>query len=258
MNRRVLAIVVVTLAAAVAAACSSAAPGSQLDLSGATPTIFVPERYTLQQSLDFTITLTTTSVGGTFGRLDSAHSCEGGDTSPHLAWEGVPEGVESLALVMEDPGSDVYGFAVDVLWTHWVLYSIPPDVRELSVGQPAHEVLNNDAVHGVNDYEKVGYSGPCPLPSFRFMPSGASRAPAAEPITAEERPYYFRLYALDSNTGLAPSADRDTLLRAIDGNILAAGEVAIPYKSRARQACRMTNVEACIAGLPGSRSARYQ
>ena len=103
----------------------------------ATPAVVTAERYALQQSLDFTITLLTTSVGGTFGRLHRAHSCERTDTSPHLTWEGVPEGAESLALVMEDPASDVHGLAVDVLWTHWVVYSIPPDVTELELGQAA-------------------------------------------------------------------------------------------------------------------------
>ena len=38
-----------------------------------TSTFVEPERYTLQQALNTTMTLTTTSVGGTFGRLDKKH-----------------------------------------------------------------------------------------------------------------------------------------------------------------------------------------
>ena len=71
-------------------ACSSADPDSQ-PTSGeasesATPTLVEPERYVLQQPLDITMSLTTTSIGGTFGRLDRIHTCEKGDISPHLKW----------------------------------------------------------------------------------------------------------------------------------------------------------------------------
>ena len=108
----------VALTVVVAAACSSADQSSQPGVSGAsasaTPTLEIQERYALQQSLDFTITLTTTSIGGTFNRLNRAHTCERGDTSPDLAWDGVPEGASSLALVFEDQTSDVYGLTVDV------------------------------------------------------------------------------------------------------------------------------------------------
>ena len=123
VHHQIQALLAFTLTALLAAACSSADPSSQPSGGGAsgsaTPIVEVSERYALQQSLDFTITLTTTSIGGTFGRLDKTHSCERIDSSPHLAWEGVPQGAESLALVVEDPASDVHGFSVDVLWTHW-------------------------------------------------------------------------------------------------------------------------------------------
>ena len=164
------ALVLVSLTAISAAACSSATPGAQttgeVASVAATAAVVTAERYALQQSLEFSITLTTTSVGGTFGRLDRKHSCERGDTSPHLSWEDVPEGAESLALIMEDPASDVHGLAVDVLWTHWVVYSIPPDVTELEPGQAAGEVLANGAKQGANDYERVQYNGPCPIPTL--------------------------------------------------------------------------------------------
>ncbi len=132
---------VVVLAVLVTVACSSADPGSQ-PADGdagpeATPTIEILERYVLQQSLDFTITLTTTSVGGTFGRLEKEHTCERDDTSPNLVWEGIPDAVQSLALVVEDPLSDIHGLSIDVLWTHWVVYSIPPEATELERGQAA-------------------------------------------------------------------------------------------------------------------------
>ena len=261
---RILAmLVVVSLAALLAVACSSVDPSSQPvgreASASVTPTFAIPERYAIQQPLDFTITLTTTSVGGTFGRLDRAHSCERTDTSPHLAWEGVPEGAESLALVVEDPASDVHGLNIDVLWTHWVLYSIPPDVTELEPGQVAGEVLGNGAKQGANDYERVQYNGPCPIPTLTF-PFGNSpmvRVPRTtrqdietalerQQVRAEDRPYYFKLYALDIPVDLPSGADRDTLLEAIDGHILAAGELPINYKSIKAAPCRSREPELCF------------
>ncbi len=244
--------VVVGVAALLVAACSSSDPGSQLlELPvEATPTFVVEERYALRQSLDFTITLTTTSVGGSFGRLDRVHSCERGDTSPQLTWEGVPDGAESLALVMEDPMSDALSLTVDLLWAHWVVYSMPPNVTELEAGQAAGEALENGAKQGTNDYELVQYSGPCPIPSLIFPNVGGGGRRQSRPnMIAEDRPYYFKLYALDRMVDLAPGADRDTLLETIDGHILAAGELAVPYKSVNGYPCRSTNPEVCLETL---------
>ncbi len=254
------------MAAMVLAACSSAEPGSQpaggAGSASATPTLEILERYALQQSLDFTITLTTTAIGGTFARLDRKHSCERGDTSPDLAWDGVPEGAESLALVMEDPASDVYGLTIDVLWAHWVVYSIPSDVTELEPAQEAGDVLGNGARQGSNDYERVQYNGPCPIPRLTFPQDrscnscvpvlpGATREETlaqleSQQIQAEDRPYYLRLYALDISVDLPSGASRDTLLEAIDGHVVAAGELAVSYKSTKGVRCRTADADVCL------------
>jgi len=246
---RLSAIALVVFGALLLVACSSAEPGSEsVEGDGGTvaPAVDVPEWYSLQQSFDFTITMTTTSNEGSNGRLDRVHTCERGNTSPPLGWEGVPDGAASLVLVVEDPMSDVHGLVIDVLWTHWVLYSISPDVTELTAEQPAGDTLENGATQGVNDYEKVQYNGPCPMPNLRFQRIvNAGGRLGRPPINAEERPYYFRLYALDGEVELPSRADRDTLLQAIDGHILAAGELAIPYKSAVSQPC-LYDVEPCI------------
>ncbi len=253
MSPRVPALFVLAVVSLLVVACSGSAPGSQTGAGGAStagiPTIVIPDRYALQQSPEYAITVTTTSIGGTFGRLDRRHSCERGDTSPHLQWEGAPEGTQSLALVMEDPASDVHGFSVDVLWAHWVVYSIPPDVTELEPGQTAGQVLDNGARQGSNDYGRIQYNGPCPIPSLRF-PSGQQPGEAGSAVrsnlVAEERPYYFKIYALDISVDLPPGANRDTLLEVIDSHILAAGELAVPYKSVNSASCRVLDTQACL------------
>ncbi len=258
MAVRMSAVVVLTLASLALTACSSATPASQTAGGEAsaegTPTVEIVERYALRQALDFSMTLTTTSIEARSGRLDRRHSCERGDRSPHLAWEGIPEGTESLALIVEDPASDVHGRAFDVLWTHWVLYSIPPDTTELEADQAPRAILENGAKQGANDYDRVQYNGPCPIPRLTFrndIPRSTREAvdAAAEnrQIKPEDRPYYFRLYALDLPLDLAPGADRDTLLEAIDGHVLAAGELAVNYKSVNSRYCWPTlDPEVCL------------
>ena len=91
-------------------------------------------------------------------------TCQGDDINPHLAWEDVPEGVKSFALIFDDPD------APGGTWVHWLVKEIPADVREIKQNSvPGNEV--------VNSFGKEGYGGPCP-------PSGVHR-------------YVFKLYALD-------------------------------------------------------------
>ena len=139
----------------------------------------------------------------------------------------MPVEAKSLALILDDPVSDeLEGLG---LWTHWVLYSIPTSVTELSRGQAVADVLENGAKHGANGYEKLQYSGPCPTPTILISQSTNQRTPL---ILAKERPYYFRLYAVDIPVDLPSRADRDTLLEAIDGHILAEGRLMGTYKRR--------------------------
>lgn len=190
--------------------------------------------YLLQQEIDYSISVTSTSFGGTFGRLDQVHTCEGRDTSPHLTWSGVPGEAKSLVLMFQDPKSDQTGG----MYTHWILYSIPTTVSELAAEQPGTPALELGAKQGTNSYGNPHYSGPCPTPNIvytTFDPRGQGNSQGFTPgKPAEERPYYFYIYALDPEVDLEPGADRNTVLEAIEGSVIAAGEVVMPYKSRKR------------------------
>ena len=242
----------ITLLAAllVWSACFSAETDAVMTGAAAAPVVDVPTRYILNQVLDFSLYLTSTSVGGSLGRLDKRHTCEGDDISPDVQWDLVPETAESLVFMIEDPASDELGVRVDVLWNHWVVYVIPAEVTKLDVGQRAGDTIENSAMQGTNDFGKVQYSGPCPIPNLRFPPersTGSSTIRPQRPVeTAEERSYMFRLYALDETLALPSGADRDTVLEAIDGHIVAAGELAVKFKSRTSFACSTTDVELCL------------
>jgi Raf kinase inhibitor-like YbhB/YbcL family protein len=149
--------------------------------------------------------ITITSTVFTEGELiPRDYSCDGKDISPPLAWAGIPEGTKSLAIICDDPDAPVG------TWVHWVLFNIPATVNELPQGVKSDKVLENGAKHGINDFRKLGYGGPCP-------PGGTHR-------------YYFKIYALDTELMQEPGLTKAALLKAIKGHILAEGQLMGRYK----------------------------
>ena len=146
-----------------------------------------------------------------FAEIDPASRVRlAGNRNPHLAWDEVPSGTESLALFCIDPDApqdaslanrDDQPLPLTAPrgdFYHWSLLDLPPDMRVIAAGEfssgitprgkPAGTVLRQ----GINDYtgwfagdpdmagDYYGYDGPCP------------------PWNDERIHHYiFRLYALD-------------------------------------------------------------
>ncbi len=225
-----LSMFVLVVAACTGAGGSDVGEGAVGSTIG-TPTPVIEPAFQLSQVPTLTIMVTTTAIGANTGWLARPHTCEGNDISPPLEWDGVPPATESLVLVFEDPASDELDGRG--LWTHWVLFSIPPDVTSLEAAQPAAEALDIGAIHGTNDYGKAHYSGPCPVPNI-WWGTETGRKDAVNTRSALVRSYIIRLYAVAIEVALDKSATREDVLREIDGHILAAGEAELPFKSRKR------------------------
>lgn len=135
--------------------------------------------------------------------IPARHTADGPDVSPALSWSGVPPEAASLALVCDDPDAPRGN------WVHWVLFDLPPSTTGLPEGVPADRRLPTGGVSGKNDFGRLGYGGPAP-------PGGTHR-------------YFFRLYALDELVRLEPGATRAELSRAIEGHVLAEGELMGTY-----------------------------
>jgi Raf kinase inhibitor-like YbhB/YbcL family protein len=139
--------------------------------------------------------------------MPSRLTCEGDDRSPPLAWTGVPEGTKSLVLIVDDPDAPDPK-APKRVWVHWVLYNLPPETRELSTGADTAGLPPGTA-HGVNDYKRAGYNGPCP-------PIGRHR-------------YFHKLYALDTKLDL-DRPNKAALETAMKGHVLAQAELMGTYQ----------------------------
>jgi Raf kinase inhibitor-like YbhB/YbcL family protein len=136
------------------------------------------------------------------GEIPSRYTCKGEDVSPPLVWTGVPETARSLVLIIDDPDAPDPK-APEMIWVHWVLYNIPPDVTGLPEGvMPAK--LSPGMMEGLNDWNRIGYGGPCP-------PIGRHR-------------YFHKLYALDTVLEVMNTPTKAKVEAAMKGHVIAQTE----------------------------------
>jgi Raf kinase inhibitor-like YbhB/YbcL family protein len=138
-------------------------------------------------------------------KIPVKYTCDGQGISPPLAWGEPPQKTQAFALIVDDPD------APGGVFTHWVLFNVPANVRQLGEGVPAQERLQNGALQGKNDFGSIGYGGPCP-------PHGPAHR------------YLFTLYALDAPLDFKPSASKKQLLDATKRHILARGQLTGTYQ----------------------------
>jgi Raf kinase inhibitor-like YbhB/YbcL family protein len=131
----------------------------------------------------------------------SEYGCVGHNLSPPLEWTPGPDGTKSYALTVFDPDARPAG------WWHWVVFDIPADVHALAAGAGSggNVALPKGTLQGRNDFQTVGYGGPCPPPG------------------QDAHHYIFTIYALDVERlpGVSSLTSGPTLLKVIQGHILA-------------------------------------
>jgi len=130
------------------------------------------------------------------------YTSDGDNVSPPLSWSDIPAGTKSLALIVDDPDAPDPA-APQRTWVHWVLVDVPPETTELPEGEsPPGRV-------GFNDWKHDRWEGPSP-------PKGRHR-------------YFFKLYALDRELGLANPTKQD-VERAMKDHVLAEARLIATYE----------------------------
>jgi len=151
------------------------------------------------------MTIQLTSTAFTDGNpIPQKYTCDKDDVSPPLAWTGIPAQAKSLALIVDDPD------APGGVWLHWVVFDIPPALNGLPEGVAKTATVAGIGIQGMTDFRKPGYGGPCP--------------PKGKP-----HHYFFRLYALDRLLNLPSTAKRAEVDKAMQGYILATGQLVGTY-----------------------------
>ena len=141
------------------------------------------------------------------GMMDQKYSEYADGVSPALSWKAVPN-AKSYAIVMEDPDAKPI-----TPFVHWLAWNIPGNITSVPEGvQEQPRLSDPDGVlQGRNTRGSLGYYGPKP--------------PVGEP----PHHYHFQVYALDTMLDVPFGADRDTLLKAMQGHVIGKGEIVGKY-----------------------------
>jgi Raf kinase inhibitor-like YbhB/YbcL family protein len=161
---------------------------------------------TIQQSIAVSLQVRSSTLVS--GVIPDRCGCRGAGISPQVAWSDPPAGTRSFVVIMDDPDF-IVGHTHRRYFAHWVAFDLRADRRELAEGITS-QALSADERQGTNDLGKPGYAGPCPK-------------------TGDTHHYAITVYALDTTLGLPATTNGWHLLTAIDGHILARGQVIGTY-----------------------------
>jgi Raf kinase inhibitor-like YbhB/YbcL family protein len=213
-----LVLIAVAIALIVLASCTSQEIGQETsgrntDRAPVSSSNRSPKGVLTMKSATHGIAVTSTAFGNGHP-IPTKYTEDGQDVSPPLAWSDAPTGTKQWALICDDPDAPT-----DEPWVHWVIYGLPASTRSLPEGVKTSAQLSEPkgTLQGKNSWPKgrtVGYRGPAP-------PKGHG-----------VHHYYFKLYALDSESKLSPGLTKSDLLEAIDGRILGVGELVGTYERK--------------------------
>lgn len=164
-----------------------------------------------------TITVTSSAFDH-HGTVPEEYSAYGDNKSIDLSWSNLPAGTVQLALICDDPEVVTIGM-METPFPHWVAYNIPASASGLPEGMATDAVVSGVAgldgmINGLNGTSRSGYFGPRP------------------PVNGHLHAYHFRVYAIDANLDLGEGLNKDELLAAIDGHVLATGMLMGHYERK--------------------------
>ncbi len=135
-------------------------------------------------------------------RIPQEYTCDGENISPELHIADVPEGTQSLVLIMEDPDVPTY-VREDGMWDHWIVFNIDPSTTVIPKG------TEPDGVHGITSSGTTAYGGPCP--------------------PDKEHRYFFFVYALSAKIDEQEGATKEAIRAAMRHHIIDKAELVGVY-----------------------------
>jgi len=139
------------------------------------------------------------------------YTCDGRDVSPPVRVEAVPAAAETLAVVVDDPDAPT-----DEPFVHWLLWNVPATEEEIPAEVPRRATVDalGGAAQGTNDFDELGYRGPCP-------PSGDGA-----------HGYRVTVHAVGATLSVDPGATREPLASALAEESVAEATVTAEYERR--------------------------
>ncbi len=127
-------------------------------------------------------------------RIPVKYTADGENVNPSFVISKIPDGAETLALIVEDPDAQrVCGFT----WIHWVVFNIPVNSEKV--------VIKENSIPGIfgkNSFDKKEYDGPSP-------PKGTGI-----------HHYHFKFYALNTELKLPEMSSLDKIKEKMKEHIL--------------------------------------
>jgi Raf kinase inhibitor-like YbhB/YbcL family protein len=128
------------------------------------------------------------------------YSAYGQGVSPQLSWTLAPN-AKSYVVLVDDPDG-----ASPTPVSHWVDWNIPSNMTLLPEG-------TKTGIQGTNSHKTVGYAGPHP--------------PANDPA----HHYFFQVLAVDRMIDIPAGGDREAVLNAIKGHVIAKGQIVGAFQA---------------------------
>ena len=144
------------------------------------------------------------------GDIPARFTADGEGIAPPLAWSGVPDETEMLALLVEDADGPFPRPLV-----HAIVPSLPPGDGDLREGELPHvRRTEAGATMGRNSLAGRAWLPPAPVPGH-----GPHR-------------YCFQIFALDAHPAFPHPPGRARLLAAMRGHVIAIGKLIGCYERR--------------------------
>ncbi|QLH07825.1 YbhB/YbcL family Raf kinase inhibitor-like protein [Nitrosopumilus ureiphilus] len=135
------------------------------------------------------------------GTIPRKYGYKNENFSPPLIISQVPAETKSLVLIMDDPDAIK---AVGKVWTHWVLWNIPPNIQQI-----AENSIPINSIEGKTDFDEIGYGGPAP--------------------PDKEHLYIFKLYALDIDLNLDQNSTKADVEESMKNHIISEAKLEGKY-----------------------------
>lgn len=126
-------------------------------------------------------------------KIPLKYTCQGQNINPPLSFTNLPPDTKSLVLIVTNP--DIEGGRVQ-----WLLWDIDSSKSQIE----ADSMAINFHV-GLNSWEKLEYTGPCPPPV--------------------NHRYFFKVFALDNFIGLLKDPNVNLINQQMTGHILDQGQL---------------------------------
>jgi Raf kinase inhibitor-like YbhB/YbcL family protein len=135
--------------------------------------------------------------------IPKQYTCDGTGVNPPLQFSNLPDGTQSLALLVQDPD------APTGVWTHWLVWNMAATTTQISENS-----VPGGAVQGQGSSGQNVYGAPCP--PVGTGPGGVHH-------------YIFTVYALDSELTLPSYSTAQNLQSAMQGHIISQAQLVGLY-----------------------------